>query len=283
MWKTVQLCATRPVPALAGMALTLGATTAGPAGSEEIACEAKDHTQTIAQCTRVIESARTSKREVYKALLARSEALHETGRLRDAVVDYSRLIQMYPDTNPGMTALLTLRGHLLHELDRYDEAIADFDRVLAEIPADHEVRIARAFAHHADDQLNDALADWTYLIENAPDGDEYRSGRVGVYLDLGLTAEAFRDAKALLQSKPDDPLAHMSMGTVYAVIGDAEAAYRHLLEFPSGENPDRVITWQKDLAMHGHYDGPKDGVISPSFEDALRACLAASPCRRFGF
>lgn len=119
----------------------------------------------------------------------RGVAYARRGHHREAIDDYNRGIQLYPE----FAAVYNNRGNLLLGLDATKEAIKDFDRAIALAPGYAAAFSNRAGAYIKLGQTERALADYARAIELTPTSPAALNGRGRAHLAAYRPHAAIRD------------------------------------------------------------------------------------------
>lgn len=119
----------------------------------------------------------------------RGVAFARRGLHREAIEDYNRAIQLYPE----FAAVYNNRGNLLLGLDATREAIKDFDRAIALAPGYAAAFSNRAGAHIRLGDTDRALSDYARAIELTPNSTAALNGRGRAHLAAFRPHAAIRD------------------------------------------------------------------------------------------
>jgi tetratricopeptide (TPR) repeat protein len=170
-------------------------------------------------------------------------ALHEEGRLDEAVAHYERATALRPDYAPAYSNM----GAALRAKGRLDEAIAAHRRALAIQPdhADAHFNLANALLDQNKPQ--EAAEHFRLAGREAP-----ASGNVANNLGIALAAEgkmgeaaaAFRQA---LEIEPDSARAHRNLGDALVMMGRVDEGVGHLRRAVEIEPAN--VTFHYDLAV----------------------------------
>jgi tetratricopeptide (TPR) repeat protein len=126
----------------------------------------------------------------------RGVAYHRLGQTRQALDDFNRAVQLFPE----YAAVYNNRGNTLMALGVLREAIKDFDRAILLAPGYAAAFNNRAGASLRLGQTADAVRDYTKAIELMPTSPAPLSGRGRVYLAEARPHAAMRDFSRALQS-----------------------------------------------------------------------------------
>lgn len=119
----------------------------------------------------------------------RGVAYARRGQHREAIEDFNRAIQLYPE----FAAVYNNRGNVLLGLDATREAIKDFDRALALAPGYAAAFSNRAGAYIKLGQADKALADYGRAVELTPTSPAALNGRGRAHLLAFRPHAAIRD------------------------------------------------------------------------------------------
>ena len=119
----------------------------------------------------------------------RGVAYARRGQHREAIEDFNRAIQLYPE----FAAVYNNRGNVLLGLDATREAIKDFDRALALAPGYAAAFSNRAGAYIKLGQADKALADYARAVELTPTSPAALNGRGRAHLLAFRPHAAIRD------------------------------------------------------------------------------------------
>ena len=110
-------------------------------------------------------------------------------------------------------------GFALHEQGKIDEAIAEYTKALAVDPKFADAQMLRARAYEQRGDCERALADYSRLVKSHPKSDQPLIARSLVFAKKGLFEQAISDqARAIKLSK--SPLAYFHRGTAFSAKGD---------------------------------------------------------------
>src|SRR5262249_52927760 len=129
--------------------------------------------QAIAILTETLEDKTLSNDRRATFLNDRGVAYARKGQVREAIEDFNRAIQLYPE----YAAVYNTRATVLLGLGAAKEAIKDFDRALLRAPGYAAAYSTRGGAHMKLGQVELAIADYSKAIELAPTSPAALSGR----------------------------------------------------------------------------------------------------------
>jgi tetratricopeptide (TPR) repeat protein len=169
-------------------------------------------------------------------------ALHQQGRLQEAVTLYSDILKIQPQhfdaihllgviadqfKNHQLAADLIAQAILinpnhadLHELKRFDEALASYDAAIAIRPDYAEAHCNRGNVLKDLNRFDDAIAGYDRSLTLAPDDAETYSNRGLALQQLKRLDESLACFERAVALRPDDPKAHWNKGLALLLRGD---------------------------------------------------------------
>lgn len=164
-------------------------------------------------------------------LLKKATELHQTGKLDEAIADYRKVLEIYPDLAPVRSNL----GAALAESGRYSEAIVEYNRALAK-QSDPRVRLNLALAYYKTSQLQKA-ADTLLIVRQEQPGDiQGVTLLADCYLRLGRNKDVIELLTPLQQVNPSDLGITYMLGT--ALVRDGQVGRGQLVIDPILKNGD---------------------------------------------
>lgn len=156
------------------LALVAVLAAAGSAKAQRALCHdpSASYEQRIAACTSIADNASLASDVRAEALISRGTIHGDQERLKDAVADFSRAIELAP----GDVVALILRGNARDALDDKQGAIADYTEAIRRNPDDAAGYFNRASVHHELGQRTEAIADYKRALEIDPEYEEARAG-----------------------------------------------------------------------------------------------------------
>lgn len=160
----------------------------------------------------------------------RAEALWYSGKLREAVEDYSRAVKLEPTDLQSRSG----RGQVLAELRENEEAIKDLDialRIVASVPRPNDswrewnkhteafIRNGRAVALAGLGKLQEAMAEFDSSMSLSPDNAWVYYNRAKIHDRLGDRKTALEDYRTSL-SKDRPPLAPRQREAARVLVGN---------------------------------------------------------------
>jgi predicted O-linked N-acetylglucosamine transferase (SPINDLY family) len=154
------------------------------------------------------------------AMINMGVALHELGRVIDAIAIYDRALKLVPT---HVVALLN-RGVASKALRQLDSALTYFDRALKLAPDDPILWHNRADVLFFMDRFEEAKAGYDRALLIDAKLTEAWLGLTNVFMRTGRVAEALNACQRAIDLKPKAPNALLMMGQCHALKGDAETA-----------------------------------------------------------
>lgn len=152
--------------AFACWAVATGVAAAAPADCVEASPAAAE--RVIESCDALLADKATVEARVPQVLLARAQAFERQGRLKLAIDDLGRVLEVRPDH-----ALAAFRRAELHRtLGEADAAVADFTRGLRLAPKNVAALFARAELYRAKADRRRALADYAAVLRLEPSHEQ---------------------------------------------------------------------------------------------------------------
>jgi len=176
------------------------------------------------------------------AFLNRGIANAKSGRLKEALEDLSRAIQLDPEyskawfnrgnmhfrinlpekaledfskaieLNPGYGQAYYNRGNLYSGLAEYGKAIADYSKAIELDPKDHNPYINRALAYGSLNEYDKALKDFDKADQLRPGNPESHFNRGLLYMNRGEYEKSLRAFSKTLEINPKDTEAFFNKG-----------------------------------------------------------------------
>ncbi len=174
----------------------------------------------------------------YESWYNRGIALHNLGRLEEAIASYNRALEIKPYNHEAWNN----RGSVLDDLGRLEAAIASYDKALEFKPDDYVAWYNRGIALNNLGRLEEAIASYDKALEFKPDYDDAWNNRGGTLYNLGRWEEAIASYDKALEFKPDDDDTLNNRGFALGNLGrwgEAITSYDKALEF----KPDDDEAW----------------------------------------
>lgn len=154
-----------------------------------IALKRGDSGQAVVEYTAALSDASLPNDRRAAILNDRAVAYVRLGKHREAITDYNRAIELFPE----YAALYNNRGNLLLALNQTDEAIKDFNHAIALAPGYAAAYNNRAGAALKKGDRGTAIKDYTSALRLIPSNPAPLSGRGRAHLELGRPHAAIRD------------------------------------------------------------------------------------------
>jgi tetratricopeptide (TPR) repeat protein len=214
----VVLAIAAATPALAGKPRHApGAPQEGLGEVAQMCADAEDPSIVITACDTLLAAESLPPQDRAAALNNRGLAKEHQGNLADAVVDYDKAVETYPD---NLTARLN-RGAIYRAHGEFDRAIAEFEEVLARDPLNAMALNNRCFTRAMTQQRLDlALSDCDAALRLARNDPRMLDSRGFAHLVRGDDAEALHDFDAALKADPDSAHALYGRGLARIDMGD---------------------------------------------------------------
>ena len=166
-------------------------------------------------------------------VLRRAVALHEAGRLHEAMPLYRRILDMEPDNPDALQAA----GTVAFQLGDVDQAVELLRAAIAAKPDLAGAHNNLGLIFEAAGQLDEAEAAYRRTVDIEPGFGGAHNNLGNVLKALGRLDEALAAFRRALEIDPGDPEVHCNLGTLLAAVGrlgDAEAALGRALEIAPG-------------------------------------------------
>lgn len=140
----------------------------------------------------------------------RAAALHQGGRLVEAIGIYDQLLAANPDDVDALCS----RANVLADLGRLEDALASYDRAIARDPKHADALDFRAITLASLGRMEDALESLNRSLEARPDNPNALGNRGNILKNIGRSDEALCDFERALTLRPDFAAAHSNRGNV---------------------------------------------------------------------
>jgi tetratricopeptide (TPR) repeat protein len=181
-------------------------------------------------------------------LLKEAVALHQQGKLDEAIRDYDLFLDMYPDAAEVRSNL----GAALVSTGKYQRAIDEYKLALLKKP-EPKLHLNLALAYYKTENYRDAIPE----LEKVRETDKENRQAVLLLGDCYVAVEQYKKAIDLLtpiyDAGPDDSTIDYVLGTALARDGQTERAQRVINPLLSG--PD---TAEKHMLMGSSKFGARD-------------------------
>lgn len=208
-------------PALAGKPRHApGAPQEGLGEVAQMCADAEDPTIVITACNTLLSADSLPPQDRAAALNNRGLAEERQGRPAEAMADYDKAVETYPD---NLTARLN-RGAIYRAHGDLPRAIAEFEAVLARDPMNAMALNNRCYARAMTGQgLDQALSDCDASLRLAKNDPRTLDSRGFTHLVRGDDAEALNDFEAALRIDPGSAHALYGRGLARIDLGDDPA------------------------------------------------------------
>ena len=173
--------------------------------------------QTIAGCTRVIQSGRENQRDLASAYFNRGLAYGHKGDFDRAIRDFDQAIKI----NPNYVEALYCRG-LTYSL--CDRAIQDYDEAIKLNPDYVKAISNRGNAYLAKRQYDRAIQDYDQAIKLDPNEAIPLNNRGNAYYQIDQVDRAIQDFDLAIKLNPNYPDALNNRGLAYISQGQGAQA-----------------------------------------------------------
>ena len=193
----------------------------------------------------VLESLAMTHPELPQVHASKGDTLRRAGRYGDAVIAYSRALDIYDATNPVKWFVHYTRGISHHKTDNWSQAEADFRAALALRPDHPQVLNYLGYSLvERGEKLDEALE----MIETAaaarPDNGAIIDSLGWVLFQLGRYEEAVGHMERAAELEPVDPVINDHLGDVYWAVGrlnEAHFQWQRALSFePEADDATRI-------------------------------------------
>jgi tetratricopeptide (TPR) repeat protein len=168
-------------------------------------------------------------------LFTRGNLRLETRKPADALVDFTRSIELAPDFAPAYTN----RGAVLSQLGHPTQALIDFEKALALVPDDPTTLNQRGNAYRMLNRLDEALRDYAKVVAIAPEDSGVRLNLATIHMIRSEFDAAIREMTAVMNSGTGPEMTQYYRGHAYLTSGDLTAAKRDLEAYVAN-HPDDV-------------------------------------------
>jgi predicted O-linked N-acetylglucosamine transferase (SPINDLY family) len=198
-------------------------------------------------------------------------ALHNLGRLEEAVAGYDRALALRPD----LAEVYYNRGNALRHLDRLDAAIASYDSAIALKPDFAEAYVNRGVALQDLWRPNEALESYDHVLALKPDLAEALNNRGSILREFGRLDEALESCDRAIALKPDLAEALNNRGNILRDLGRfglaLESYERALAVRP--DFPDALVGWIEEKRRLCDWSGAGEHEWKVRITSGLQASL----------
>lgn len=215
-------------PALAGKPRHApGAPQEGLGEVAQMCADAEDPSIVITACDTLLNAESLPPADRAAALNNRGLARERQGHLAEAMADYDKAVETFPD---NLTARLN-RGAIYRAHGEFDRAIAEFEEVLARDPMNAMALNNRCFTRAMTQQRLDlALSDCDAALRLSKNDPRTLDSRGFAHLVRGDDGEALNDFDAALKIDPGAAHALYGRGLARIDLGDERAGKADVAE-----------------------------------------------------
>jgi tetratricopeptide (TPR) repeat protein len=150
-------------------------------------------------------------------------ALQETGRVQEAIGQYSQALHLNPDYAEPHNNL----GVVLMRQGRRGEAIGQYEQALRLEPDDVLAHVNLGIALRQEGRLQEAIGHYERALRIAPDSADAHYNLGNALIQSGRVPEAIEHWQRALQINPDLAETHCNLGVVLEKLGRRPEAIRH--------------------------------------------------------
>lgn len=159
-------------------------------------------------------------RQYVEAFLNAGSLLERFGQLDEALQNYDAAIALQPEIPDSHC----LRGNLLFRLHRFDEALAAYERAISLCPGFPEAHLNRGLLLAHLGRVDEALASYALAIENRPDYLGAHLNRGQLLKELRRFDEALASYERALRIDPNAADVHNNRGILLGELRQHDAA-----------------------------------------------------------
>jgi len=160
-----------------------------------------------------------------KGYLSRGVDAHLKGDLDDAIVYYTEVISLQPNTSVLRLAYIN-RGLAYRAKRDFDNAISDYNEAIELDPNDTQVYILRGGVYARKRDFDNAISDYNEAIELDPNDTQVYSRRARVYARKHDFNNAIKDYTKAMELEPDYVKVYYNRGTAYRKKGEFDDAIK---------------------------------------------------------
>lgn len=183
----------------------------------------KNPTLVYAACTRAISTPGIGMQKLSTAYFNRAIVMAGYGKIREAIMDLTRAIELDPDHHKALNE----RGRLYRDQGDLELALADFNRAIDLAPDISIYFSNRGFAEKLRGNFLAALADYNEALHIDPDNDVALYRRGALQRQLKNFRDALADLQRALAIDRDNAAIMVEIGLVYADQGRHVKAIAH--------------------------------------------------------
>ncbi|MBZ0210013.1 MAG: tetratricopeptide repeat protein [Hyphomicrobium sp.] len=216
--------------------VALLATSASAGMSQDLAsCTAARDRSAAAACTRVMNSGRLPREQMYIGHFNRGTAYQRAGDFAKAISDFTKVLELKPDFLRAYEA----RGMVHDDRGEKDMALADLDEAVKRDGKQWQFLYSRAVVLRANGDREAALRDLDAAIDLNRDAAFIPLMRALILADQGSYESARAEINRVLAEGRDDAAAHYARAAVAFAEGRIDAAE---------EDADRALKLHADFA-----------------------------------
>lgn len=201
--------------------LALMATSASAGMSDDLArCTAAKDYAAASACTRVMDSGRLPREQMYIGHFNRGTAYRRAAEPEKAITDFTKVLQL----KPGFARAYEARGMAHDDAGDIEKALADLDAAIERDGKEWKFFYSRAVVRRADGDREGARRDLDAAADLKRDAPHIELMRALVLADEGSYAEAREDINRVLSDGKDDAAAHYARASVAFAEGRVAAA-----------------------------------------------------------
>jgi len=149
----------------------------------------------------------------------RALCYYKRGKYRQAISDFSRLLQLAPHP-----AALALRADAYSELGDVKAALDDYSRAITLGPLEYAFRLDRGNLYLKQGRYEEAIGDYTQVLRLVPDEYAAYFNRGMAYAKAGKLKEALGDYTQQIRLRPKEPIGYLVRSRIYRRLGDEAKA-----------------------------------------------------------
>jgi tetratricopeptide (TPR) repeat protein len=153
-----------------------------------------------------------------------ANALDDLGFREEAIVSYTKIVELKPDAHEAWNNL----GRVQIGLGRYQEAIASYDQAIKHKPEKHQAWDGRGIACSKLKNYQEAIDSYDQALSYKRDDSQSLYNRGNALYYLKRYQEAITDWKRAGEKNPDLHQAFYNQACGYAILGEVEQALENL-------------------------------------------------------
>jgi len=180
----------------------------------------KDYAKTVTDMTRVIELTQSDLPQRDKPYGFRADALSAQGKFEDAIMDYTRAIELDPVDKLNYLQRAEAYAHT----GEPEKALTDLSKAISLDSKDATAYYNRGTVWVDLGKHKEAIDDFTQAIIISPTLDFAYNNRGISYEVLGQREKAISDLSQAIALNPNNPVAYMNRGDAYRMAGELAKA-----------------------------------------------------------